>query len=360
MKLNASLFRLIGNYLKVEQSVPAEWTSTILGFLKKNKVTACKYCVEWFFAKPHIYSLFNTRFYLGVSEKKRRENLAKAWVNLLSQVYLESNRGFWSESRTKTKPESTKQDFFPQGFSLKQQIEKAPVEWFKFIKELPNKNYLVMLVEDEPMIKDCQTELLQGVGLAVISLLDPRRQIAIMEESRSSLRLVISGILQPYNDGLEMLEEAKKNKKIAHIPWVVSTNLIPHHFAEEAYHFGATRYIHILAFSEEEWLVEVLKCLQEFVEDLSTKRVKLVFDRDKQEEYLPTKRNKSTMNKLIREYNFDLDKVKATVGERTYFGYCKGLIFNPTNPNVVYLTPEGAREAEETSKQIHKLDSESK
>lgn len=52
---------------------------------------------------------------------------------------------------------------------------------------------------------------------------------------KSPVALVISGIMQPYKSGLDMLKEVKNIDEIKHIPWVISTNLGQDSIIKEAF-----------------------------------------------------------------------------------------------------------------------------
>ncbi|OQX51017.1 hypothetical protein B5M47_02235 [candidate division CPR3 bacterium 4484_211] len=119
-----------------------------------------------------------------------------------------------------------------------------------------------MLIEDDKLLNDLQTEMMTESGIRVISLLDPSEQISIMKREKDNLDLVISGILQPEIDGLEMLKRVKGIDEIKHIPWIVSTNLCQESIAEEAYKLGAVDYLPLSKLSADEWLARVLKFLE--------------------------------------------------------------------------------------------------
>lgn len=72
------------------------------------------------------------------------------------------------------------------------------------------KSFTVLVVEDEPVIRDVLSQLLTEQGVRVIALPDPTNQIEVMLREKNTLDLVISGIMYDAAYGRYLYDKENK------------------------------------------------------------------------------------------------------------------------------------------------------
>lgn len=90
-------------------------------------------------------------------------------------------------------------------------------------KDASNNPVKILLIEDDRFLRELYEDILKEQGYIVISLPDARRIYEILEKEK--IDLIISGIMQPFKDGLVVLEELKKDEKYKHIPYIVLSGI---------------------------------------------------------------------------------------------------------------------------------------
>jgi len=71
-----------------------------------------------------------------------------------------------------------------------------------------NSNYLILVIEDEEEVRTSIVHLLRSVGFRVVEARDGKQGMAEMREH--DVRLVVTDILMPEMDGLEVVMEVRK------------------------------------------------------------------------------------------------------------------------------------------------------
>jgi CheY-like chemotaxis protein len=83
----------------------------------------------------------------------------------------------------------------------------------------------VLVVDDEPGIRDSLVEVVEAIGCSAITAADGAEALLLLETRRPCL--VILDLLMPRLSGLEMLAEMRKLPELADVPIVISTSA-PH------------------------------------------------------------------------------------------------------------------------------------
>src|SRR3989338_927170 len=94
----------------------------------------------------------------------------------------------------------------------------------KYTMKQKNRQFTVLFVEDDPLVRELLTQLLIEEGVRVIALPDPTNQIDVMLKEKDNLDLVITGVILPHISGLSILKIAKQKPELKHIPWVFCSN----------------------------------------------------------------------------------------------------------------------------------------
>ena len=117
----------------------------------------------------------------------------------------------------------------------------------------------ILLVEDDPMMLRLYERVLGVVGHVVVLAEDG--DAGLTKAVNEAPDLILLDIMMPKRNGMEVLEELKKDKRTKDIPVVVITNLAGDANAEEAIAKGAERYIEKSAYEPkqiEEIVLQVL------------------------------------------------------------------------------------------------------
>ncbi len=83
----------------------------------------------------------------------------------------------------------------------------------------------VLVVDDEPGIRESLVEVVEAIGCSAITAADGAEALAVLETHRPCL--IILDLLMPQLSGLEMLAEMRKMPELADVPVVISTSA-PH------------------------------------------------------------------------------------------------------------------------------------
>ena len=68
----------------------------------------------------------------------------------------------------------------------------------------------IVVVDDEELIGDYIQELLQGRGYDTVSFTDPIKALEFLSKNRERVDLIVSDIVMPTVDGMELAKEAVK------------------------------------------------------------------------------------------------------------------------------------------------------
>jgi CheY-like chemotaxis protein len=103
-----------------------------------------------------------------------------------------------------------------------------------------NSEFNILLIDDEPAVRTSFERFLQGEGYNVTTASDARAGMQLLKQQK--VHLIITDIMMPEMDGLELLMELKKQHK--EIPVIVFSGGMkqqPISFLPMAKKFGASR-----------------------------------------------------------------------------------------------------------------------
>jgi CheY-like chemotaxis protein len=119
----------------------------------------------------------------------------------------------------------------------------------------------ILFVEDETAIQKTLGESLRNKGYDVQSALDGEIALKLVKNEKPDL--ILLDIILPKKNGLEVLEELRKDKSTKDIPVIILTNLENIGEVERAIELGATTYLVKANYSLDEVIEKVKKALED-------------------------------------------------------------------------------------------------
>lgn len=104
------------------------------------------------------------------------------------------------------------------------------------------KKTVVLVVEDEQMLRELYVEALRVKGFAVFTAVDGVKAIEQLKKNYEKIDLILLDLLMPRKDGFEVLAEINQNPEWKNIPVIVATNLKENKDKEKALALGANEY----------------------------------------------------------------------------------------------------------------------
>ena len=101
----------------------------------------------------------------------------------------------------------------------------------------------ILLIEDEESLRKAFAEVLRSKGYKVFDIPDVSGNKLENVLEGQHIDAIISGIMQPYKDGLTVLKELKADDKYKNIPYIISSNLSAENVIQEASRLEAQLYI---------------------------------------------------------------------------------------------------------------------
>ena len=101
----------------------------------------------------------------------------------------------------------------------------------------------ILLIEDEESLRKAFAEVLRSKGYKVFDIPDVSGNKLENVLEGQHIDAIISGIMQPYKDGLTVLKELKADDKYKNIPYIITSNLSNESVIQEASRLGAQLYI---------------------------------------------------------------------------------------------------------------------
>lgn len=103
----------------------------------------------------------------------------------------------------------------------------------------------VVLVEDEPFIKDLYLYALTKAGINVIPASDGLTALDLIKRQYGlrALDLILLDIMLPRLNGIEVLKALKKDPQLSSVPVVLITNLGSEEIIKQAFELGAQGYL---------------------------------------------------------------------------------------------------------------------
>lgn len=99
----------------------------------------------------------------------------------------------------------------------------------------------ILFIEDEAALQQTLGELLKEEGFNLLQAYDGEEGLKMAKENKADL--ILLDIILPKKQGLDILEEIKKDSKIAKVPVIVFTNLEDTKDISRAMELGADAYI---------------------------------------------------------------------------------------------------------------------
>lgn len=125
----------------------------------------------------------------------------------------------------------------------------------------------ILLIEDEEDLRKLFAEVLRSKGYRVIDIPDVSENKLENVLENEHIDAIISGIMQPYKDGLQVLKELKADDRYKNIPYIIASNLSAENVIQEASRLGAQLYIVNTRETIESWG----RRIDEFVKNLYNK-----------------------------------------------------------------------------------------
>ena len=102
----------------------------------------------------------------------------------------------------------------------------------------------VLIIEDEEMLLDSYSEILENSGYDVIRANDGYKGLEMLESYKDTLTLVLLDLMMPGLDGLEVLRiKTETPEKYGKTPVLVLTNMASEKAIKEAFDIGAASYL---------------------------------------------------------------------------------------------------------------------
>jgi DNA-binding NtrC family response regulator len=121
----------------------------------------------------------------------------------------------------------------------------------------------IMIVEDDEAVRELLREILKRAGHEVVAAGNGKEAIALYQDNPDTADLVITNILMPEKEGLEMIQEMRRDDPGIKIIAISGGGQIgPADYLEIARRFGATR-----TFSKPFDRKELLAAVEELLEE---------------------------------------------------------------------------------------------
>lgn len=120
-----------------------------------------------------------------------------------------------------------------------------------------NKEKTILLIEDEESVRRTYAHALKLKGYKVIDIADvsDNKLESALEGGR--IDVIISGVMQPYKDGFQVLKELKADERYKNIPYIISSNLWRDSIIKQAMDLGAALYLVKVQETPASWAVKV-------------------------------------------------------------------------------------------------------
>jgi len=118
--------------------------------------------------------------------------------------------------------------------------EDAPAETVEETA-VPAGSGTVLLVEDDPMVREMTTAMLERIGYTVIGSEGPREALLLFERADPSIDLLITDVVMPEMNGMELrdrIQAMRPEVKVLFISGYTSNVIAEHAVLEEGVHFA--------------------------------------------------------------------------------------------------------------------------
>jgi CheY-like chemotaxis protein len=121
----------------------------------------------------------------------------------------------------------------------------------------------ILIVEDEEMLLDSYSEILESSGYDVVRANDGYKGLELIETYKESFSLIVLDLMMPGLDGLEVLRiKTETPEKYGKTPVLVLTNMASEKAIKEAFDIGATSYLIKTEMDSDSLIKEVEKIVK--------------------------------------------------------------------------------------------------
>ena len=120
-------------------------------------------------------------------------------------------------------------------------VESNPGHGATFYIELPQVKALVLLVEDQDVIRQEMAEYINNMGADVIEAANGQEAIALLADTQP--HLVITDVMMPHVDGWDLLRFIRKDYSMETLPVIVITSSGQREAREVAFQLGANDFV---------------------------------------------------------------------------------------------------------------------
>lgn len=117
----------------------------------------------------------------------------------------------------------------------------------------------ILVVDDQSVSRECTATLLRGQGYDVLRAANGPDALALLHHCPADLALV--DVLMPGMDGLQLLQELKKDSRWDAMPVVLVTGLVDPEIKAQSSQLGATGFLVKARFSPKQLLETVARSL---------------------------------------------------------------------------------------------------
>ncbi len=105
-----------------------------------------------------------------------------------------------------------------------------------------DKDKIILLVEDDKLIREIYTFTLQKAGFEVLAAADGEEGVA-HAKTHPDAKLMFLDVIMPETNGVDVLKKLKADPATANIPVVLLSNLTDDKVVDEAMKLGASEYL---------------------------------------------------------------------------------------------------------------------
>ncbi len=101
----------------------------------------------------------------------------------------------------------------------------------------------ILVVDDDPIMREFAVTQLAQPGCEIVTAEDGEAASAILEGDQTGFDLVLSDLEMPRMNGFALVDEIRRNARLAHLPVVVITSREDMFAIDRAYEVGATSFV---------------------------------------------------------------------------------------------------------------------
>ena len=127
--------------------------------------------------------------------------------------------------------------------------------------------FKIMIIEDDPLIAGLYEKAFKANGYDADSAFDGKEGLKKLMEAEKKPTLILSDVMMPEMNGLELLQKIKADPNLKGIPVVMLTNLSGDKDAETALTIGAITYLVKSQYTPKEVVAKVKEIIGAYTRD---------------------------------------------------------------------------------------------